>query len=588
MRRYIGHLIALAIIVLLGFTVPTGQALSEPNPGGQQPASGEAEFAPGRILVKVEDNAPADAIATLNRKNDAHVEEKIFHSGVSVVDLPEDLSVAEAVEVYEASAAVEYAEPDYKLYAAISAPTPSDPSFPKMYDLNNRGQSSGTFDADVDAPEAWLEETGDAATVVAVIDTGVDISHPDLNDNIWTNPGESGLDAAGKDKATNCVDDDGNGLVDDVHGWDFRATKMDKEDHDGGCIFTPSDDGADPSVFDGGQQDWHGTHVSGTIAAEGNNDRGVTGVNWQAKIMPLKFIGPGNFGYVSDAAAALDYAVSKGVKISNNSYGGWYDSCNGCYARTLRDAISRADMAGHLYVAAAMNGGPDFVGDNTDANPIYPTGYDNPNIISVAASNNQDELTSFSNYGDMSDDGHSSVDLAAPGINILSTVPGNKYSYGLGTSMAAPHVTGVAALINSQYPDLRDDAIKSRILANVDKVASMADKLESGGRLNAAKALGANTAPVIVGLGPGGSTRDRTPLISATVRDEETDLTQSQIQLYIDNNQKLDFTYDQANDTLIYNSGKLANRRHRVQIVADDGQGLQEIRTWSFFAGRRR
>ena len=187
----------------------------------------------------------------------------------------------------------------------------------------------------------------------------------------------------------------------------------------------------------------------------------------------------------------------------------------------------------------------------------------------------------------MSDDGHSSVDLAAPGINILSTVPGNKYSYGLGTSMAAPHVTGVAALIKSQDPALSDTEIKSRILANVDMQDSMLNKLESGGRLNAAKALDANTAPVIVGLGPGGSTRDRTPLISATVRDEETDLTQSQIQLYIDGHQKLDFSYDQTTDALTYNSGRLANRRHSVQIVADDGQGLQEGRTWSFFAGRR-
>ena len=577
MRRFIGLLLlTLSTTVLLGSTVPAGRAISQPSPDEPQPVSGGAIFAPGEIVVKVKDGAPADTIASLNRNHNARVEEKMPNSRVNLVDLPDDLTVAEAVRAYESSPGVAYAEPNYKLYAAGTVACsqsdpllpsdphpciPDDPSFSKMYDMNNRGQYGGTYDADLDAPEAWKVETGSPGTIVAVIDTGVDIHHPDLNDNIWTNPGETGLDAAGNDKATNGVDDDNNGYVDDVHGWDFYND--------------------DASVFDPKQKDAHGTHVAGTIAAEGDNDRGVTGVSWQARIMPLKFIGPYNDGTIFDAAEALDYAVRMGAKISNNSYGGWYDSCGGCYAQTLQDAIARADRADHLYVAAAMNGGSDFVGDDTDANPIYPSSYNNPNILTVAATNNDDELTSFSNYG------LRTVDLAAPGKDILSTWPGNRYAYGLGTSMATPHVTGVAALIKSKYPQLTDTQIKDRILANVDKKPGLQGKLVSGGRLNAAKALGADTAPVIDGVSPHGRA-SVTPTITATVHDDETDLSQSQIQLYIDGNQKLDFSYDQATDTLTYVSGKLANRRHKIQVVADDGQGLQEARTWTFWAGRRR
>ncbi len=245
MRSKIGLLIALSITVLLALTVPTERALSQPNPGRPQPASDEAPFAPGRILVKVKDSAPADTIASINRKNGARVKEKIPHSRVSVVDLPENLSVAEAVRVYETSAAVEYAEPDYALHAAAGVPTPNDPSFPMMYDMNNRGQYGGTFDADVDAPEAWNITTGSSETVVAVIDTGMDLRHPDLNDNVWTNPDEI---------PDNGEDDDTNGYIDDVHGWDFFND--------------------DASVFDPEQGDAHGTHVAGTIAAEGNNGLG--------------------------------------------------------------------------------------------------------------------------------------------------------------------------------------------------------------------------------------------------------------------------------------------------------------------------
>jgi thermitase len=538
----------LVLIMLFGLGLRQEHGMAQPTD--------ELAFAPDRILVKKDEGAPAGAIESINRQNDARVEDKLPHSRASVIDLPQDLSVREAVRRYESSPNVEYAEPDYKIQPALSAPTPSDPLFPRMYDLYNRGQSGGTFDADIDGLEAWKATTGSADTVVAVIDTGMDINHKDLRDNVWTNPDEI---------PGNRIDDDHNNYVDDVHGWDFFND--------------------DASVYDGANQDTHATHVAGTIAAEGNNGVGVTGVNWRARVMPLKFIGPGNTGYVSGAAAALDYAVAEGVKISNNSYGFYNFQCGQFDAQTLRDAIGRADRKGHLVVAAAMNGGTGYVGDNIDGAdladpaddcPVYPASYENPNIIAVAASNNQDKLTSFSNYG------KKSVDLAAPGKRIWSTFPDDKYGYGEGTSMATPHVTGAAALIKSQQPQWSDEQIKARILRSVDKIPSLGSKLVSGGRLNAAKALGANTAPVILGVQPSSAIRDRTPIISATVRDDETELAETQIELYIDGRLKQGFGYDAPTDGLTYQPGRLSTSRHTVKVVADDGRGLVEARTWSF------
>src|SRR5215218_8325399 len=322
---------AVVLVLLVGFGARPERALSEPEQSEPRPEVRVQAFAPGEILVKVNDNAPAAAIEPINRNNDAQVEEKIPHLRVSVIDLPQGLSVADAVDRYEASPAIAYAEPNYKLTAAVNAPTPNDPSFPKMYDLYNRGQYGGSFDADIDAPEAWTATTGSASTVVAVIDTGMDIKHKDLKANIWTNPDEV---------PGNCLDDDGNGYVDDVHGWDFRDTKVDKEDHRG-CVFTPGEDnGEDNSVFDGAGQDPPPPTLAGTIPAAGNNGAGGTGVKEQATIMPLKFIGPGNWGEVDDAAEAIEYSVAEDVKISNNSWGYWGLSSD--ESRTLKGAIDRA------------------------------------------------------------------------------------------------------------------------------------------------------------------------------------------------------------------------------------------------------
>ena len=542
MHRYISLLTIVSITVLLGFGAPTVKAQSEPNSdNGMKPGLAKTDFAPGRILVKIKDEAPVDAIESVNRKNQAHLDEKIPGHRVSVVDLPESLPVAEAIERYEASPEVEYAEPDYQINPAALAPKPNDPGFPKMYDLYNTGQYNGTFDADMDAPEAWRVTKGNSNVVVAVLDTGMDINHRDLNDNIWTNPDEI---------PDNGRDDDKNGYVDDVHGWDFRNE--------------------DNSVFDGATQDTHGTIVASTIAAEGNNSIGVTGLNWHVQVAPLKFIGADGVAYTSDAIEALEYAVDEGIKISNNSWGG-----NGTYSQVLYDAIERASAAGHLFVASAGNGGADLVGDNNDAKPFYPASYDVSNIISVAATNHIDTLTSFSNHG------ANSVDLGAPGINIPCAVPGNAYSQCWGTSMAAPHVTGVAALVKSQFPALNGEGIKARILTSVDKKASLSGRVASGGRVNAARAVGANTAPVILNLSPVSRVSTSKALIGATVRDLETQLGSGNIQLYFDGLRKT-FLYDRVTDRLIYRTGALAARRHYVKIVASDGQGLQEIRSWSF------
>ena len=341
---------------------------------------------------------------------------------------------------------MEYAEPDFVLRPSQTT-SANDPNYAKRYGLNNTGHTGGTPDADVDAPEAWSTTTGGTSTIVAVIDEGMDISHPDLKNNIWTNPDEV---------AGNRIGDDKNGYIDDVNGYDFANS--------------------DATVYDrdpiSGTGDDHGTHVAGTIAAEGNNSLGVVGVNWKARIMPLKFLGLDG-GYTSDAVAALNYAVAEGAKISNNSWGG------GGFSQTLLDAINRADASGHL--AAAGNGGSDGVGDDNDATPHYPSSY---NIISVSATDSKDTLAGFSNFR------ATSADIAAPGVGVLSTLPGNTYGSYSGTSMATPHVTGAAALAKSKAPDLDDAKLKAQILQSAEKKSSLSDKAATAGRANAAQALG--------------------------------------------------------------------------------------------------
>ncbi|MFQ5628362.1 MAG: S8 family serine peptidase [bacterium] len=341
----------------------------------------------------------------------------------------------------EAAPQVTFVEPDYPRYADL---VPNDPQFGSLWGLNNTGQTGGTADADIDAPEAWNVTTGSPSVLVSVIDTGTDINHEDLAANIWVNPGEIPNDG---------IDNDGNGFIDDVNGWDFFNN--------------------DNTVFDDPFNDDHGTHVSGTIAAVGNNGVGVTGVNWQATVMPLKFLGP-NGGSTADAILAIQYATDKGARVMNASWGG------GGFSQALKNAI---DASGAVFCAAAGNSGL-----NNDIFPHYPSSYTSANLIAVAATDHNDQVAGFSNFG------ATSVDLAAPGVSILSTTPNNTYSFFNGTSMATPHVSGVAALVLSQSPGLSATQVRSQILNGVDPVGALNDITFTGGRLNAANALG--------GIGP--------------------------------------------------------------------------------------
>lgn len=341
--------------------------------------------------------------------------------------------------------AVLYAEPDYQLMIDADR-LPNDPGFSSLWGMNNTGQSGGVVDADIDAPQAWGVSVGGGSTLIAVIDTGIDYLHPDLAANIWTNP----LEIAG-----NGVDDDRNGYVDDTRGYDFANNDSDPFDDNG-----------------------HGTHVSGTIAAVGNNSVGVAGVLWNAKLMALKFLDANGSGSVSGAVAALNYAVANGAKISNNSWGG------GGFSSALDTAIRNARAAGHIFVAAAGNEGAN---NNTTAN--YPANYAYDNVVSVAAVDRSNNLATFSNYGS------TTVELAAPGVAILSTTPNNTYSTYSGTSMATPHVTGALALVRELRPDWTYRQVIDRVLATVDPLGSLQGKTITGGRLNVGRAVEGLGAP---------------------------------------------------------------------------------------------
>jgi subtilisin family serine protease len=418
-------------------------------------------FRSDRVIVKLKPTVSSSDINTLQAEIGVTNVSTAEQFNIDIWDVPAG-NVEEIISAYEDDPRVEYIEPDYIItledVEKTSAPqenlaeitpqttTPNDPSYPQLWGLNNTGQSGGTPDADIDAPEAWDTQTGNPNQVIGVIDTGVDYNHPDLVGNIWTNPGEIAGDG---------IDNDNNGYVDDVRGWDFAYNDNNPSDVDG-----------------------HGTHVSGTIAAKGNNGVGVVGVNWNAKILPLKFLDDTGSGSTSNAILALNYATAKGVKITNNSWGG------GGYSQGLYDAINTAGQQGALFIAAAGN-----EGRNTDLSPAYPASYNLPNIISVAATDRNDAVPIFSNYG------LTTVDLGAPGVEIYSTTPGANYGYKTGTSMASPHVTGGAALVWAQNPTWTAQEVKNRLLQTTDPIPALSGRTVSGGRLNVNNALGGSTPP---------------------------------------------------------------------------------------------
>jgi len=418
------------------------------------------KYAAGRLLVKMKSGDPATDGAGINSTTSAllgsmgiHQERTLMKkrnnskngvpggSGESEWVLMKTDGAVDLKAVRREllkDAAVEYVEPDY--IVTVADTIPNDYYFGFLWGMHNTGQNSGTPGADISATDAWSISTGSDEVLVGVIDTGINYNHEDLAANIWTNPGE--IPGNGKD-------DDGNGYIDDVHGYDFYNNDSD-----------PMDD------------HFHGTHVAGTIAGRGDNGIGVAGVCWRAKLVALKFISSAGSGYTSDAVRAVDYANMMGISITNNSWGG------GGYSQALKDAIDEGGAKGYLFIASAGNNGHDI-----DSYPMYPASYSSANIISVAATDNKDMKASFSNYG------LTSVDLGAPGVNIFSCAIDGTYFYLNGTSMAAPHVSGAAALLKSYNPVISGTEIKNAILSSVDPIAAMQGITVSGGRLNVYKAL---------------------------------------------------------------------------------------------------
>jgi subtilisin family serine protease len=413
-----------------------------------QKVTEEALYSPDRLLVKLR-NPRADAArfsATL-KASGLRVERdmkvvpglKILKSNGKAASKIEGLK--RRMEALIATGLFEYVEPDFHVQVLQ---TPTDTSFTNgdLWGLQNTGQNGGVAGVDINTVSAWSISTGSFSVTVAVIDTGVRYTHQDLAGNMWINPGEI---------AANGIDDDGNGYVDDVHGINaITATGDPMDDHN------------------------HGTHVAGTIAATAFDSGRHVGVAYDARIMALKFLDNTGNGSISGAISCIDYAITKGATIMNNSWGGYG------YSQALKDAVDAANAAGILFVAAAGNSGTD-----NDASPLYPASYDAENVISVAAIDRTGELAYFSNFG------ASMVDLAAPGVAILSSTASSdsSYEYFDGTSMATPHVAGVAALLASEYPTANITELRARLLQSTTPLSSLSGQVTTGGLVNAGGAL---------------------------------------------------------------------------------------------------
>jgi uncharacterized repeat protein (TIGR01451 family) len=440
---------------------------SQAGPGAEAKAKSlRAEFVPGEVLVRFRQDTHGGKSATQTnltlsagtRSIDVRVEPFAVAESVEGLRLArvEPEETLAAVDALNRRPDVLYAEPNYIWRKAA---LPNEPRFPELWGLKNTSYPA----ADIDAEQAWDTTTGSRSIVVGVIDEGVDVNHEDLRDNIWRNNSEAG-GASG-------FDDDGNGYVDDINGWDFYHN--DRTVYDG--------PGTNP---DGSPVDAHGTHVAGTIGASGNNGKGVAGVNWQVSLLPLKFLGPDGSGSAADAIRAYDYArtmrqrwdASGGtqganIRVLNNSYGG-----RG-FSQAALDAIRALGDAGILFVTSAGN-----EARNNDRFPVYPTNYQTPNNVSVGATGFTGlPSTQFSNYGERT------VDLVAPGENILSTTPGNTYDKYYGTSMAAPHASGAAALVCAAYPNIPLRRLRAALIYGGSQ--GFSQFTSSAKRLNARGAL---------------------------------------------------------------------------------------------------
>lgn len=448
----------------------SGQSSSAPSDsvtlGSAQKADAAAKvasqdrpkFVEGEVMVRTKNSLFKSEQEDLLKSLGASVKErfefpedvfKSFEGEVLRLQLPSGLSTKEALAKLADDPRIQYAVPNEIIYldevteeqvpaegeGGINRPPDGrkpDDLDTKLWGLHNRGQDRGTVDADIDAPEAWLKTTGSDNVLVAVIDTGIDYNHPDLKDNMWTNPGEIPGDG---------IDNDGNGVIDDIHGYNAYA-----------------DDG-DP--MDGHS---HGTHCAGTIAGQGNNGKGVTGVAWDAKLMGVKIFADSGRTSSDAILRGILYATKNGARITSNSWGG------GGSNQLIKDAFEKSAA---FHVMAAGN-----EGRNVDRRENYPSGYDIPNSIAVAATDRNDRLAGFSNYG------KKEVDLAAPGVETYSTIPNGRYGYKSGTSMATPHVSGAAALLVAHEPGISNEELKARLMNGADKLSSLRKKTVSEGRLN--------------------------------------------------------------------------------------------------------
>jgi subtilisin family serine protease len=424
--------------------VPAAPAPAQ-APGG--PVDPGPAAPPTDVVVRFKADADAPERAAARAAADVRREETLPVAGMELVAPEPGRSVDESVAALERSDDVAYAEPDVRRRAFAGA---DDPYLGFQWALRNAGQtvggSAGIPGADVDGDLAWDTTVGTSDVVVAVVDTGLDAAHPDLAPNLWSNPRETG---AGRE--SNGVDDDGDGLIDDRMGWDWVARDNQPLDENG-----------------------HGTHVSGTIAARGNDATGVAGVAWRASLMPLRVLDSDGSGAVSDAIKAYGYAAAHGARVVNASLGG------SSHSRAERDAIAAAPNV--LFVVAAGNDGAD-----NDATPSYPCNYALANVVCVAATDQQDRLADFSNYG------ASTVDLAAPGVSIASTWPGRRWTLLDGTSMATPHVTGAAVLALAANPGLDVAGLRAALLSSAASRPALSGKIATGARLNAASTVAAAT-----------------------------------------------------------------------------------------------
>ncbi len=415
-------------------------------------------YVAGEILVKFKPEVSDENIEQVIKQY--NLKKLRYFQLINVFHFKTKGDIFKIIKALKKTGLILYAEPNYIYKANVE---PNDPRWDELWGL-----------AKIQMPKAWDITTG-RDIVIADIDTGIDYYHEDLRNNLWVNPGEDiDHDGIAEMSDLNGVDDDGNGYVDDLIGWNFVNDT--NNPYDKTTIFNPG----------------HGTHTAGTIGAVGNNGIGVVGVNWHVKIMALKFLNKYGSGSTADAIRAIEYYTMMGIKISNNSWGG------GSYSQSLYDAIMASKS---LFVAAAGNDGR-----NNDRTPSYPASYNLENIVAVAATDSNDQLAWFSNYG------VKSVDLASPGVDILSTLPGDDYGKLDGTSMATPHVTGVAGLLLAYNSDFTPKELKWYLLKGTDYCGL---SVLSRGRLNASKSLElAKQTPVV--------TVTITPLGSTTVQRGDT------------------------------------------------------------------